>query len=182
MKRKDLEKIDGLTKEQIDEILGLHQVDDANWKAKLSSKDKEIENLQDTVKDQNEKIDKYKDVDIEELQKNNNDWQSKYDNDIAALKKTHAIEDVITSSKPKNKKALMALLDMDKVTLGDDGKLSGLDEQIKAVKKENSFLFEDDKPTGPTNISLGGNHSGRAGIDTPVTLGDAVSQHYNEGE
>lgn len=182
MKRKDLEKIDGLTKEQIDEILGLHQVDDANWKARLSSKDKELENLQNTVKDQNKKLDKYKDVDIEELQKKNNDLQSKYDNDIAALKKTHAIEDVIASSKPKNKKALMALLDMDKVTLGDDGKLSGLDEQITAVKKENSFLFEDDKPAGPTNISLGGNHSGKTGTGTPVTLGDAVSQHYNEGE
>lgn len=183
MRRKDLEKIEGLTKEQIDEILGLHQTDEANWRTKMATKDKELDNLQNTVKDQNEKLDKYKDVDIEDLQKKNNDWQTKYDNDIAALKKTHAIEDVIASSKPKNKKALMALLDMDKVTLGDDGKLSGLDEQITAVKKENSYLFEDDKPAGPTNVKLGGNHSGGAKAGTPINLGEAITQHYNdEGE
>lgn len=182
MRRKDLEKIEGLTKEQIDEILGLHQTDEASWRTKMAAKDKELETSQNTVKDLNGKLDKYKDVDVEELQEKNKNWQTKYDTDIAALKKQHAIEGAVSSSKPKNTKALMALLDLDKVTLGDDGKLSGLDEQITAVKKDNAFLFEDDKPAGPANVNLGGNHSGGAKASTPVNLGEAITQHYNEGD
>lgn len=180
MKREDLQKIEGLTKEQIDSIMGLHQKDVTDWKKDIDSKKLKIRESEDTIKDLNGKLDKYKDVDIEDLQKKNNDWQSKYDTDIAALKKQHAIEGVISSSKPKNTKALMALLDLDKVTLGDDGKLTGLDDQITSIKKDNSFLFEDDNPA-PKNVNLGGNHSSQKPTAS-FNLEDAVNSHYDKGE
>jgi hypothetical protein len=41
----------------------------------------------------------------------------------------------------KNTKALRALLDMEKIKYENDT-LSGLDEQIEAIKKDNDFLFE----------------------------------------
>ena len=36
MKRQDLEKIEGLTKEQIDSIMNLHQTDVTSWQTKIT--------------------------------------------------------------------------------------------------------------------------------------------------
>lgn len=36
MKREDLQKIEGLSKEQIDSIMGLHQTDVTNWQTRIT--------------------------------------------------------------------------------------------------------------------------------------------------
>ena len=41
-----------------------------------------------------------------------------------------------------------ALLDMDKLKLDDDGKLTGLDDQLTAIKKDNAYLFDEGTKTG----------------------------------
>lgn len=53
----------------------------------------------------------------------------------------------LTSSKVRNNKAVLSLLNMDSVKV-EDGKLKGLDEQIKALRESDGYLFEDYKPNG----------------------------------
>ena len=51
------------------------------------------------------------------------------------------LDEAIASSGAKNKKAVKALLELDKITLGDEG-LKGLSEQITELKKSCGYLFE----------------------------------------
>ena len=76
---------------------------------------------------------------------------------ITQMKRDSAIESALTSAKARNTKAVRALLDEGKLVLNDDGTLSGIKEQIEAVKKDNAFLFDssDDDNGG------GGNGGGR---------------------
>ncbi len=49
MKRKDLKKIDNLTKKQIEDIMFLHQLDIIEWKRKMSVKDNQIKKLKEDL-------------------------------------------------------------------------------------------------------------------------------------
>lgn len=67
---------------------------------------------------------------------------------MAEKEKENAISDTLDKANSKNKKALSALIDFDKVSF-EEGKLVGLIEQIEALKKECDYLFveeETDKP------------------------------------
>ena len=61
--------------------------------------------------------------------------------ELAQLKLDHAIDAALAAAGAKNAKAVKALLDVSKVKLGEDGKLTGWEEQIKAVQKSDSYLF-----------------------------------------
>ena len=184
MKREDLQKIEGLTKDQIDSIMGLHQGDVTAWnqrfenqKNELATKDTKIKDLTDTVKS-------YDGVDVKKLQDDVKDWETKYNTDMAAEKKNAAIRLAIVASRPRNEKALMALIDTETIKLNEDGTVTGLKEQLENIKKENDYLFEPTEPTKPAepkpqDVNLGGDHSGKPG-DKPLTLGGAVSDFYSK--
>ena len=93
---------------------------------------------------------------------------------VAQMKRDSAIDSALASAKARNSKAVRALLDEGKLVLNDDGSLSGLKEQIEAVKKENAFLFDssDDDNNG------GGGNGGKPffGGSNPKggTSGDAL--------
>lgn len=59
----------------------------------------------------------------------------------------NALENALLGANSKNVKALRALVDFEKVDFAD-GKLTGLSEQIDALKKECGYLFfdEEEKP------------------------------------
>jgi len=63
-------------------------------------------------------------------------------------KRDNAIQSALENANSKSIKALKALIDLDKVEF-EDGKLTGLSEQIETLKKECDFLFfveAEDKP------------------------------------
>lgn len=62
---------------------------------------------------------------------------------MADSRKDSAVEMAILQAKGKNTKAIKALLDMEKITLKEDGVLDGLD--LEELKKTDSYLFEDVK-------------------------------------
>lgn len=47
----------------------------------------------------------------------------------------------MTAAGAKNGKAVKALIDVSKVKLGENGKLSGWDEQLAVVQKSDAYLF-----------------------------------------
>ena len=62
--------------------------------------------------------------------------------DTENIKKEYALELALKEEKPRNTKALRALLDFDLITY-EDGVLNGFSEQIEKIRKENAFLFEE---------------------------------------
>ena len=175
MKREDLQKIEGLSKEQIESILNLHKVDTEQHKKDLEAKDTEIKTKDSKITELTNTVKEFEGVDVAKLQQDVKDWEKKYQDDLTATKKEAAIKLAITASKPRNEKAVMALLDTGIVKLNDDGTVTGLKEQLENIKKDNDFLFE--KEENPEDVYLGGNHQGKPETKEE-TWESALEEHY----
>ncbi|MBE7028138.1 MAG: hypothetical protein E7407_03785 [Ruminococcaceae bacterium] len=88
--------------------------------------------------------------------------KAKYEKEMGRLKeenqiskKEFALELALREEKPKNLKAVKALLDFDSI-IYEDGELIGFKEQMEAVKKENGFLFEGKMPHFARPVTGGG--------------------------
>ena len=142
-------------------------------KNQLSDRDTQLKDLKKSVKDHEGLTNK-----ITELEDANKKASEEYENKIATIQKTHAIESGVRDAKAKNVKAVMALLDADKITL-KDGKVEGLVEQLDALSKgeDTSFLFgTGDVPgvtgTNPSNPPTNGGNN----PPTSMTLADAIAK------
>lgn len=176
MKREDLQKIEGITKEQIDSIMNLHQIDVTDWNKKIQDKDIEIKTKDTKITELSNTVKKFDDVDVAKLQQDVKDWEKKYQDDLTSAKKEAAIKLAIVEAKPKSEKALMAFLDTDIIKLNDDGTVTGLKEQLDNIKKDNGFLFEEDDPQ---NVNLGGNHNNKPETKES-TWESALEDHYGK--
>lgn len=100
---------------------------------------------------------------IEEMQNINKAKEKEYTDNLVKIKLDNTIEIALMSSGAKNSKAVKALLNLEKAVLGEDGKITGLEEQIKALKtaEDSSFLFAETpkvKGANPAgNSGKGGN-------------------------
>ena len=76
------------------------------------------------------------------------------------------------------------MLDVDKIKFDKDGNLTGLDDQMETLKKEDSFLFKQATPepdnTQGSDVILDGAHKGNAQDNAPRTLAEAIAEHYNK--
>ena len=75
--------------------------------------------------------------------------KAKLEKDIEKVKFDSAVELKLATSGARNTRALRGLIDMDKLSMGDNG-LEGFDEQLTAIKAENDYLF-----TMPTPMAGG---------------------------
>ncbi len=105
-------------------------------KTSVSDRDKQLETLKASAGD-NEELKKQ----IETMKQQNAEQEKAHKAELAQLKLDNAIENALTVAGAKNSKAVKALLDVSKVKLGEDGKLSGWDDQIKAIQKSDAYLF-----------------------------------------
>lgn len=110
---------------------------------------------------------------ITDLQAQQAAAKTAYEKELTATKRGYAIDQALTSAKAKNIKAVKALLDDSKLTLGDDGTLIGIKEQLEAVQKDNAYLF--DIETTPTNQTLKPSFGGGGGAGGG-TGGDLLSR------
>lgn len=153
MTRPELEAL-GLTKEQIDSVMGINGNDIEKVKTKLTESTKEIETLKGQVKDRDKQLNDLKNskedleglkTQIETLQADNKAKDDQYKAEIKSLKVNSAVEAALTGAKAKNLTAVKALLkDLDKAELLEDGTVKGLKEQIEALAKaeDTKFLFD----------------------------------------
>ena len=79
MKRKDLKKIDNLTKKQIEDIMFLHQLDIIEWKRKMSVKDNQIKKLKEDLGYLKSGINE---LNINKLKQEKKYWKDRYQKDI----------------------------------------------------------------------------------------------------
>lgn len=85
-----------------------------------------------------------------------------------------ALESALKEAKVKNEKLVKALLDNEKLTL-KDGKLEGIDDQLKTIKEENDFLFEK-IPGGVPDFSTGGKGAGSVGDPKEKSIGEKLAE------
>lgn len=147
-------------------------VSKGKYDSDLQAKDTRIAELTKEVQD-------YDGVDVKKLQQDVADWQKKYTDDIRAEKIASKVQLAVAKSGTRSEKALLGMLDFDKITIGDDGEIKGLDEQIADIRKEDDFLFtEEPKPI--TQVKLGGSHTHTPQTPEITTLEDAVKDYYKE--
>lgn len=109
----------------------------------LKDRDTQLADLSKNNKDNESLLNQIKD-----LQALNKQTTTDYENKINQMQFDYALDGALTNAKSKNNKALKALLDMNSIKY-QDGKLEGLQEQIEALQKDASYLF--DLNTAPTN-------------------------------
>ena len=106
---------------------------------------------------------------IADLQKANQDAADAHAAEIKQLKIDSALDIALGNAKAKNKIAVKALLkDIDKAELDADGTIKGLAEQIEALQKSDSYLFDANtskKQVKGAAPGESGNEDGDKGVD-----------------
>lgn len=137
-------------------------------KADLDNLSGQVSTLTGQLKDANDKLEGYDPT-----------WKEKAETARKNLEQQQfdfALEKAVTAAKPKNAKAVMGLLDREKLTYAG-GEIVGLDKQLSALKsgEDTSFLFETERPT-KTGMShqnaheVGGNDKKEAANDALRSL------------
>lgn len=105
-------------------------------KMQVTDRDKQLETLKASAGD-NEELKKQ----IETMKQQNADQEKAHKAELAQIRLDNAIDAALIGAGAKNGKAVKALIDVSKVKLEEDGKLSGWDDQIKALQKSDAYLF-----------------------------------------
>ena len=153
MKKEDLMKIEGMTddlaskiaEQSAEELKGyipktrFDEVNEAkkNAEALVKERDKQLEDVKKSTGD-NEELKKQ----IEQLQADNKTAKAEYEANIKKMQIDNAVQSALKDAGAKNVTALTALLTgLDKAELDEDGTVKGLAEQIQALQKSDSYLF-----------------------------------------
>lgn len=149
-------------------------VDEKNkLKTDIADRDKQFETLKNSSGD----VEAMKEQ-IATLQAENKSKDEAHAAEIRQMKINSALESALIGSKAKNLTAVKALIkDLDKAELQDDGSIKGLEEQITALKKSDSYLFEETTATKP---SFKGFQPGVAKKETTTGKVDMSRMSYDE--
>lgn len=196
MKRDFLKELGIEDKETINKILDENsadigrakgEVDDlksqiSQLQGQLDKKTTEFDNLKESTKDYNDLSARIKQLDSDNAQliADKKQLEANIETKVAELQKSHAIETGVRDAKAKNVKAVMALLDMEKITY-ENGELKGMTEQLDTLKtgEDTSFLF------GTANTAPSGTHfnnppSGGGNPPTASNFAEAVANAFKK--
>ncbi len=130
-----LKELEGYaTKEQLDTA----NAENKSLKQLVADRDRQLEELR---KSSGDSADLKKQ--IEELQKANKEDAKKHADEMKELRLTNAIK-LAVAGKVHDEDMVAALFDRSKLVLSEDGKVAGLEEQLKSIREAKGFLF---KPT-----------------------------------
>lgn len=168
MKRKFLEDM-GLTKEQIDQIMEENGKDITREQGVANTYKTQLDNVQEKLKD-------FEGIDVKDLQgkistltNDLNATKSTYESQIADMQFTAALEGKISAFKPRNAKAVMALLDVENLKKSKNQD-TDITAALEAIKKDNSYLFEESK-TSPRVVT--GNQTTTDNTDKKAAANEA---------
>ena len=181
MKREDLKAL-GLEKEQIDKIMNMNG-DDINatksdMQATIDAKDNEIKTINDQLQGVQKDLKKYDKLDIEEIKENAKEWETKFNEtqkELENVKNTTALEKELSGANVQDIEMISKVLNHELLKF-EDGKIVGLDEQIKELKENKPFLFKtevenDDKKEdkfNPLEIEPSSGGEGKSSFETQV--------------
>lgn len=84
---------------------------------------------------------------ITRLQGENKSAQAQYESDLTKLKVNSAVQLALVGAKVRDVASVMPHINMDIVKLDGD-KLIGFNDQLKTIREEKPYLFDEDKPAG----------------------------------
>lgn len=150
------------------------EVNEENKTLKVSAKENEtaLETLKKSTGDA-EALKKQ----IDDLQADNKSKDDQYQKDLKELKLTNAIK-IAIAGKAQDEDLVAGLFDKTKLILGEDGKITGLDEQLKTLQEGKKFLFKEEPAGGkPGFVPVGGNPPapGSNNNNSTVSLHDAIT-------
>ena len=168
--KKVMDSLDGnfVTKTRFNEV----NEENKTLKQSVADRDKQLEDLKKSSGD-NAELKKQ----IETLQQQNAEQQKAHEAELKQLKLDNAIDTALTAAGAKNVKAVKPFIDTTKIKLGDDGKLTGLDEQLKEVQKTEGYLFAEKQQKQQT---FKGFQPGASGEVKPGTEVDTSKMTYSE--
>lgn len=144
------EQIDAIMAENGKDVNGLKEqvnsltTEKDGLQSQLTERDTQLKDLKGKVKDSDELT-----TEIDKLQKANKEAKEKYEADLTAQQKSFLVDKALTNAGARNAKAVSSLLDLDSVEV-KDGQLTGLDDQLKALRESDGYLFkEDPQPSEP---------------------------------
>lgn len=182
-------------KETINAIMAENGKDIANAQGDVSGLKDQIKTLEKQLSDKTAEFDTLKEStkDYADLSENNQKLEAEKaqliadkkqleverDAKVSEILKTHAIENSVRDAKAKNVKAVMALLDMEKITYKDN-ELSGISEQLDSLKsgEDTGFLFGESNGGAPTGTTFNNPPSGGNGGTPPTStsFGGAIAK------
>lgn len=168
-----------------------------NWKDMLPKKpydttEQQRKQLETTVNDYKTQLDTLKTSagdnealkqQIADLQEQNRQKDTEHQNELKALKLTNAIKMAISST-AQDSDLVAGLVDRNKLILGEDGKVTGLEEQVKALKESKPFLFKQEQQTGKGKkgfFPLGAPKAEPGGEEGHVSMKEAIAAKLNLG-
>ncbi|MFL8675982.1 phage scaffolding protein [Clostridioides sp. GD02404] len=138
----------------------------------IQDRDKQLENLK-INSGNSEELKKQ----IETLQEENKNKDIKYQEELQDLKLSNAIK-LSISGKVHDEELAAGLFDKSKLILGDDGKVAGIEEQLKAIQESKKFLFKEEKQSSPKLGfkfgSDGGNNIDNSNQPSKLSMKDAI--------
>ncbi|MEK4452821.1 phage scaffolding protein [Paenibacillus sp. FSL L8-0506] len=121
-----------------------NDVSDAKKQAEkdVADRDKQIQDLSKTagLSDDLKKQ-------IDQLQADNKSAKEKYEADLKDMTLNNAITSAL-NGKVHNEKHVTGLIDKEKLVIGDDGKVVGLEEQLKGLQTSDAYLFKTEDKGG----------------------------------
>lgn len=163
-----LEELKGyVEKSKHDEIVG----ENKTLKQSVSDRDKQLDMLKAASGD-NEELKKQ----IETMKQQNAEQEKAHKAELAQLRLDNAIDTALAAAGAKNGKAVKALIDVSKVKLGEDDKLSGWEEQLAAVQKSDAYLFTEKQKSN----NFRGFQPGASGNIKPDAKVDMSKMTYEE--
>ena len=136
-----------------------------NLETAVADRDKQLKTLKDSEGDITTLKDK-----ITKLQAENKANALKAEQDLKDLKISTAVQLAIGDT-AQDAELVANLIDKSKLILGEDGKVTGLNEQLKELKTNKSFLF---KPEGDPKFKYDPNKGDRTPTNNPFS-----KEHYN---
>ena len=146
MRKEDLLNI-GVAEENVAKIIELAKADLEGYvpKARLDEVIKDRDALKTQIVDRDKQLEALKKIDaeglqaeIERLQTENTTTKEQYESEISKMKLDSAIRDTLRTAEARNIDMALKLIDLSEVGFDKKGNLTGLDEQIAALK-ENEF-------------------------------------------
>nr|DAR72474.1 MAG TPA: minor structural protein [Caudoviricetes sp.] len=145
-----------LTEEQINAIIedyGKNYVSKAQFNEKndaYKQAKQEIENLTNDISTLSEanKANEALQSQIKELQDAATQREADYNENIKNMKIDTAITKALSKSGAMNETILTGLLDRSKIAIGEDNTITGIQEQIVALKESDPYLFKQDSIKG----------------------------------
>lgn len=172
MKREDIKKIfENATDEQISAVLDINSADIGGAKKKIEEERDNYKRQLDTAM---QKLDGFKDVNVEELKGQIATLTTTLANEKANFEKQLADRDfddllngAISASKAKNVKAVRALLDVEAIRASKN-QSDDIKAALEKVREENDYLFTSDEPIDNPNFT------GMTGGGTGADVSDAM--------